>query len=74
MPQYSVAASAPHRCYRRNGQPALDATVALSIDFRVWRLTPQQAREMARLLEDAATKGDLIIKESTGDREGDRVG
>lgn len=78
MPQFDSRSCAPHKGYRRNGQPVPDATVLLEIDHRIWRLTPTEARRMADLLRAAALVGEDIgtanAKECAGDSQGDRVG
>lgn len=74
MTQFNATASLPHKGYRLKGKPSPESVVVLTLDFRNWRLTPAEARNLAKLLEDAATKGEQLLKEFQGDAQADWVG
>lgn len=74
MPQFDARSSKPNASYRRDGKPCPGATVLLEIDYRCWRLTPEEARKLGDLLRAAATTGEELAKECARDAEGDRVG
>lgn len=74
MPQFDARAAAQTRAYHRDGKPCPEATVQLEIDYRIWRLTPDEARKLAGLLNAAALVGDELAKECGSDAEGARNG